>query len=152
MAKAIPSARCGRAGRCEDNPRACPLALDLREDWIGAFPGKIDQQVVPLGDGEREAGGAHRLNRMAVDSEDGAGERTEVDPELRRGCGVDHPQPDAPARFGADDLRIGERARNASKSMSFRSIAMLDPMFIPPMLPALMFMLLLPMPLIGIAL
>ena len=47
---------------------------------------------------------------MAVDGDDGTGERTEIDPELRRGCGVDQPQSDPPARFSADDLRIGERA------------------------------------------
>jgi hypothetical protein len=47
---------------------------------------------------------------MAVDSDDGAGERTEIDPELSRGCGIDQPQQDPPTRFGADDLRIGKRA------------------------------------------
>ncbi len=47
---------------------------------------------------------------MAVDRDDGAGERPEIDPELRRRRAVDQPQPDPPVLFGADDLRIGERA------------------------------------------
>ena len=47
---------------------------------------------------------------MAVGGNDGAGEFTKINPELRRGRGVDQPQPDPPARFCADDLRIGERA------------------------------------------
>src|SRR5271155_1767766 len=51
---------------------------------------------------------ARRSNRMAVDGDDGAAERTEIDPELRRRRTVDQPQPHATARFGADDLRIGE--------------------------------------------
>ena len=47
---------------------------------------------------------------MTVDGDDGAAERTEIDPELRRGRGVDQPQPDSAARFGADDLGIGQGA------------------------------------------
>ena len=73
-----------RAGRREDDSGACLLALNLSEDRIGTVPRKINQNVEPLGQSERETAGAHCSDGMAVHGHDGAGKRAEIGPELCR--------------------------------------------------------------------
>jgi hypothetical protein len=106
-----------RAGRCEDDPRARPLALDLRQYWIGTVARKINQHVEPLRHGERETGDAHRSNSVAVDGDDGAGERTEID----QNCVEDAPlinrsrtRPPDSVRMTSGSANVRSLARNAS--------------------------------------
>jgi len=82
--------------------------FELCEYWKGSTPREIDQQIEALCHRDREALARDRPNGMAVDCDENSGERSEIDPELARGCSVDDSKVHAPAALDAHDLRIRE--------------------------------------------
>jgi len=103
--------------------------LDRNRSRGGSISHTRDCAMASGRDGCRAAAGPDgRRRRTTV-----AGERTADRSRTVRGRAIYQPQSNPPARFGRTTLRIGEGAvvaRNASKSTSFRSIAI--PGLVPP--------------------
>src|ERR1700738_2960876 len=93
--------------------RAAWGPFELREYRKGSAPREIDQQVEALCHRDREALARDRTDGMAVDCDEISGERSEIDPELARGCPVDDLKAHAPAALDGHDPRVREGPRGS---------------------------------------
>ena len=101
---------CPGAGRQHDAGLS-RCALQNGEHGVGGRPRRHrEPNIQPLRHGDREAARGHRLHPEAVDRDQLAVERAQIQVEIAHRRAVDDAQQHAPARLHLDHLRIGERS------------------------------------------